>query len=162
MDLVASRLRRGESIAGAGALVLLVSMFALKWYGLATGLGGATSVNGWDSLTHLRWLILVTVACCFALVYLQASRRSPALPVSASVIASVLALLTVLALIYRVLINEPGNDSLVQQKAGAFVGLVSAVTIVYGGYRSMRDEGVADRDAPSSIETVRLGGPGGS
>ncbi len=63
---------------------------------------------------------------------------------------------TPLALLYRVLVNEPGPDSIVQQKAGAFVGLISAIAIVYGAFWSMREEGIADQDGPGEIETVRL------
>jgi len=79
-----------------------------------------------------------------------------------SVIVNVLGLLTTLALVYRVLINEPGPDSLVQQKPGAFVGLVAAIAIAYGSYASMRQEGIADRDGPGEIETIRLTTPSGS
>jgi hypothetical protein len=106
--------------------------------------------------------MLLTVVCGLALVYLQAARRAPAIPVSVSVIVTVLALLTVLVLIYRVLINEPGSDAVIEQKPGAFVGLASAVAIAVGGYLSMREEGIAERDAPPEIETVSLGRAGGS
>ena len=169
MDLDPSRLRRGEVIVGASAAVLLASMFALNWYGLngaiaptASRLGQPTSWNGWNGLTHVRWLVLLTVACGLLLVFLQATRRAPALPVSMSVIVTVLGVLTVLALIYRVLINEPGSDNLVEQKAGAFVGLIGAVVLAYGGYLSMRQEGIASRDAPAEIETVQPASYGGS
>jgi membrane-associated HD superfamily phosphohydrolase len=151
VDFDPARLRRGEVIVGAGAIVLLASMFVLKWYG-----SGGGSVTGWDALTTLRWLMLVTIAVALALVYTQMTRRSPAVPVTLSVIVTVLGVVTALALIYRVLINEPGPDSVISQKAGSFVGLLSAIAIVIGGYLSMRDEGVADRDAPSEIETVTL------
>ncbi len=53
MDFVPARLRKGEIIVGAGSLVLLASMFVLKWFGLNTAvtLGGgqqsfSISVNG--------------------------------------------------------------------------------------------------------------------
>jgi hypothetical protein len=169
MDLDPSRLRRGELIVGASALVLLASIFFLNWYGLssvpgptAANLGVSASVNGWDGLTTLRWLMLLTIACGLGLVFLQATRRAPAIPVSMSVIVTVLGLITALALVYRVLINEPGPDNLVEQKAGAFVGLISAIVFVYGGYESMRREGIAANDGPSEIETVRPRSIGGS
>lgn len=169
MDLDPSRLRRGEIIVGVGSVVLLASMFALKWYGLtaqlrptAASLGSSTSVDGWNALTNARWLMLLTIACGLALVYVQAARRAPAIPVTLSVIVTVLGMLTVVVLIYRVLLNEPGSDAVVEQKAGAFVGLTSAIAIVIGGYFSMRDEGIADKDGPGDIETVSLGSPGGS
>jgi hypothetical protein len=161
VDFDPSRLRRGELIVGASAIVLLASMFALKWYGLSsaigppgTKLGVATSLDGWSALSHIRWLVLLTIACSLGLVFLQATRRAPALPATMSVIVTVLAILTALALIYRVLINEPGADNLVEQKAGAFVGLISAIALNYGGYQSLRQEGIAAGDAPVEIETV--------
>lgn len=169
MDLDPSRLRRGEWTAAAGAVVLLASMFALPWYAVkapyrptASLLGVATSPTGWQSLDHLRWLLAITGVAALALAYLQASRRAPALPVTFSVIVSGLGLLSSLALVYRVLINVPGADGVVDQRAGAYVGLVSACTILYGGYLSLRIEGVAERDGPGEIETIRTRAAGGS
>lgn len=154
---------------GASSLVLLASMFLLSWYGLksrlaptAAQLGVSTSVNGWNGLTHVRWLVLVTVIVAFALVYFQATRGAPAIPVSLSVIVTVLGLLTVLALIWRVLIERPGSDALVSLRAGSVVGLVSALSLAYGGYLSTREEGIARADAPEEIEVIRLPGVGGS
>jgi hypothetical protein len=159
MDLDLSRLRHGEVIVGVGAVVLLASMFAFDWFGVSGQAGH--SITGWNALTHVRWLVLVCCICALALVYLQVSRRAPALPVALSVIVNVVGVLTVLALLYRVVINEPGPDSLVSQKPGAFVGLAAAIAIAYGSYASMRQEGIAERDAPREIETIRLSTPGG-
>ena len=96
MELDLGRLRRGELIAAGSAVVLLVVMFLLKWYGVggvvgafAARAGISASVNGWHALTILRWLMLLTIIAALALAYLQASQRSPALPVSASVIVTV-------------------------------------------------------------------------
>ncbi len=168
MDLHPSRLRRGEWVAATGAVLLLVFLFALPWYAVkapyrptASLVGVDTSPNGWHSLTHLRWLLMATILSALALAYLQASRRAPALPVSFSVIVSVLAAITLVALIYRVLINVPGADSVVDQRAGAYLGLLSACAILYGGYQSMRREGIAERDSPE-VATVNPSGASGS
>ena len=40
--------------------------------------------------------------------------------------------------------------------------LISSIVLVYGGYQSMRQEGVAARDAPTEIETIRLTRANGS
>jgi len=142
-----SRLRGGEWIAGASAVLLLACEFLLKWYG---------PLNGWHELTHLRWLVLLTVVAALALVYFEATRRAPAIPATLSVMVTVLGGLNALALIYRVLINPPGRATL-SVEAGAFLGLLSALALAYGGYRSMRTEGIAERDQVQAIETVRLG-----
>lgn len=164
-DLDLQRLRRGELIAGCAAIVLLVLLFLTPWYGLtstfshtAASLGSSTSVSGWNGLAHLRWLVLVTAIAAIALTYFQAACRAPAIPVSLSVIVTVLGVLTVLALIYRVLINVPGPDGLFEQKLGAYLGLLSALALTYGGYKSMRVEGIAPKDEVREIETVRLAG----
>jgi hypothetical protein len=169
MGIDISRLRPGEIIAGASAVLLLVLMFAVPWYGVkstfsstATTLGVSTSINGWNSLSHLRWLLLLTIIVTLALAYYQASRQAPAIPVTLSVIVTVLGLLSTLALIYRVLINVPGSNSVVDARVGAYLGLLCAVGILYGGFASMRREGISPQDAPSEIETIRTGQSGGS
>ncbi len=158
MNLDPSRLRSGELLVGASALVLLASMFVLDWYGLtgafsptAQRLGLPVAVNAWDGLTIMRWLLLATVGCALALVYFQASRRAPALPVTLSAVVTVLSVITALALVYRVLINQPGPGDVVQARAGAYVGLAGALALVYGAWRSLRQEGIAERDGPGVI-----------
>jgi hypothetical protein len=145
MSFAAARLRRGELIAGSSAVVLIVLMFAAPWYG---------TVDGWNGLTHLRWLELVAVVLALLLVVAQAASQAPALPVSLSVIVTVVADLAFLALVYRVLINPPGHST----KVWAYLGLVSALALAWGGYLSMRQEGVNDRDAVHEIKTIPLRG----
>jgi hypothetical protein len=163
MEFDVSRLRRGELIAGGGAVVLLVDLFTLKWYGFkspygptASTLVGSTSSDGWHGLEHGHWLLVVTILIAFALVLFQATRRAPAVPIGIGVILIVVALLDALALIYRVLINQPGPNSLVTEKAGACVGLAAAIAILVGAYLSLREEGLPARDARTGVETVPL------
>jgi hypothetical protein len=138
-----SRLRQGEWLAGAGGLVLLASMLLLPWYRLPS-----STVDGWNGLTHLRWLLVITVGASFALVYLQATRRAPALPVTFSYVVLVLGAISVLWIVYRDFISAAGS-----LKAGAWVGLVSACAIALGGYVSLRQEGISEKDAPE-VPTV--------
>ncbi len=102
--------------------------------------------------------MLVTVALGLALVFFQATRRAPALPVSVGVLVVLVGLITLIGLIYRILINEPGPDSLIDQKPGAFVGLLATLVIVWGGYLSLREEGVREADGPGEIPTIGLTG----
>src|SRR5262249_38081062 len=88
VDFDPSRLRRGEWLVGGGALVLVVSLF-VPWY---------ASLNGWHGLENLRWLVLVTVLVALALVWFQATRRSPAVPVTFSAMVIVVGLLNLIAL----------------------------------------------------------------
>jgi hypothetical protein len=147
MDLDPARLRRGELLAGTGAVFLLVFLVAGKWWG-----HGGQARTGWESLTILRWLLVVTIVAALALVVAQITRRSPAVPVTLSMIVAVLGPISVLALLYRVLISAPAHE-----QAGAFLGLLSAIGLAYGGYLSLREEGIARRDGPREIPVVRPG-----
>jgi hypothetical protein len=157
-----SRLRRPEIVAGVAAVVLLASMFVLPWYGykgdlapLAAKLGVKTSADAWNSLSTTRWLMLLTIAAALALVYLQGTRPSPALPATFSLFVALLGGLTALVLIYRVLINVPGPNDVVSRDVGGFVGLLASIAIALAGYRSLREEGIAPQDAPKDIPTVQ-------
>jgi hypothetical protein len=161
MELEPSRLRRGEAIAGVSGLVLLASLLLLPWYGTSSP-GPSISATGWNSLSILRWLILLDALTAIGLAFFQAARRAPALPVTFSVVSMVLGLPTAIALIYRVLINLPGPDNLIDQRYGAIVGLIALLALLYGAFRSLRQEGIAPRDAVAVIPTVRPGSQDGS
>ena len=162
MNIEISRLRPGEIISGAGGVLLLVLLFAVPWYGVKSTVGATTTITGWDALTTLRWLLLVTSVAAVALAYFQATRSAPAIPVTLSEIVTALGLLSALALVYRVLINVPGPDSAVDARVGGYLGLAVAVAILYGAYESMRREGISPEDAPAEIDTIRPGESGGS
>jgi hypothetical protein len=164
MKFEPSRLRRGEMVAGVAAVVLVVLMFAASWYGRegssarsAAGFGLPTTIDGWNSLPTLRWLMLLTVVASLALVFAQATRRAPALPVSLSVIVIALAVLNTLCLVYRVLIAVPDPGYPVGARAGAYLGLACSIVLTYGGYRSLREEDRPDPARNAAIPTVHLG-----
>ncbi len=163
MQFEPTRLRRGEWIAGAGAVLLLAFMFLLDWYGVkqtlaptASTLTPSTSFNAWNGLTHLRWLMLLTIVLALLLVYFQGTRRAPAIPVTLSMFVTVIGGLNLLLLIYRVLINQPGSGDQVSTKLGAYLGLLAAAAITYGGFKSMRTEGISPKDAVP-VEELTLG-----
>ena len=141
MEFHASRLRRGEVLAGAGAVLLVVFLLVGDWAG---------SRSGWEVLVSLRWLLALTIAAAFGLVLVQATRRAPAVPVTMSLFVTVLGAISVLAIVYRVLISPPAHEH-----AAAYLGLLSGIGLAYGGYESMRKEGIAARDAPQEIPVVR-------
>jgi hypothetical protein len=146
-----SRLRRGELLAGACAVLLAVFLFGLHWYAGAGRTGG--SLTGWQGLTNVRWLLLVTILCALALFVLQATRRAPAIPVTMSMVVMLIGLLSVVVLGWRVLLSAPAG-----QQAGAYLALAATLGIAIGGSLSFRQEGISPRDAPTDIPLVRPGG----
>jgi len=144
-----SRLRPGEIIVAAAVVVMAVSLFALDWY-------GEPSRTGWNGTTHVRYLLLLDMLLGLALVVTQAACRAPAIPVSVSVFSTVVALVTALWLIYRVLI-----DSQPHQELGAWLELIGGLALLVGSFLSMREEGIAAQDGPGEIPVVNLPAPSG-
>ena len=162
------RLRRGELISALGALVLLPAMFVLKWFGLEvapapmaerSAIGAAE--NAWNGLTDLRWLMLVTIGAAIGSVVLHASQRSHGSKTDTSGVIAFLGTLTAALLVYRVLIDLPSPNHVVDQKIGAYLGLLAAVTIALGGYEAMGEERVRMRFRPTKPRTRNRVASGG-
>jgi hypothetical protein len=151
-----SRLRPGELIAAAGGAGLLVVMF-LDWYAV----GGTTEVGGrdieisvgftaWQRFTVTDILLALAALSALGLAVLTASRRSPALPIAATVLATGFGILATLLVFYRIL-NQPGPNEFIEVKFGAFLGFVCALAIAAGGMRAMRDEAGEDAPMPTDV-----------
>jgi len=141
------KLRQGELISVTCALVLLVAMFALKWYGLAVTpspsakrAAVSSAEDAWHGLTFLRWLMLLTIVAAVGSVALHARQRSHGVKTDTSRVIAGLGTLPALLLLYRVLIDLPSPTEVVDQKIGAYLGLLAALGIAIGGYESIREE----------------------
>jgi hypothetical protein len=144
------RLRDGELIAGAGGLALLAAMF-LHWYGPAFAFGPLDrpppEFTAWQAFDVLDVVLALLALVPLALVVLQATRRSPSIPVAFSVFTALAGALAALLILYRI-INQPGPNDLVEVEAGAWLGLLAAVVIALGGGRSIRVEPVPGTPLP--------------
>ena len=138
------RVRSGELIAGASALVLLVSTF-LEWYAPRAREEG---LSAWSAFTILDLLLAVVIAFGFALGVLQVLGRGPALPVAVGVGAATLALVATLLVAYRIL-DQPGPNDSLSVSAGAWLGLVSVAAVALGAWRSLADERPRPVDPPA-------------
>jgi hypothetical protein len=143
------RLRRGEILAGASALALLVFLFALNWLTVS-----GRNRHGWEALPILRWLLVVTALTALLLTLAQATRSGPGLPVALSTIVTVLGAVSTLLLIVRLLTTSAGLC------AGAFLGLLAVIGIVVGGFDSFRREQGWTPGPDHPIETVPLSSSG--
>jgi hypothetical protein len=151
-----SRLRQGDLIAGLGGVALLAVMF-LTWYsagGSATFQGRNIEVrldfDAWQAFRVTDLILAVTALSGIALAVLTASRRSPALPVAASVITATLGALATLLVFYRIL-NQPGPNQFLEVKLGAFLGFLAVLAVAVGGYRAMRDEEWEGAPMPTDV-----------
>jgi hypothetical protein len=159
------RLRLGEQIAGASAVLLFIDMF-LAWYSgvdvSANVLGRSVSrtvggdVSAWSAFGLLDLFLLLVILVTLALVVLKATQRSPALPVAASVIVTALGALAFLLVLFRV-IDPPNADygfgsASANVTYGIFLGLILTAGIAYGGFRSMKEEGTSFADAKAQAQ----------
>jgi hypothetical protein len=151
-----SRLRTGELIAAAGGVALLVVLF-LDWYAA----GGTTEVSGrnieisvgfsaWEAFGITDILLALAALTAIGLAVLTAIRRSPALPVAASVITTTVGALAALLVLYRIL-NQPGPNEFIEVKLPAFLGFLCVLAIAAGGWRSMRDEQWPDAPVETDV-----------
>ncbi len=131
------RAQRGELVAAAGALALLLLMFAFEWYGV-DGIPGrsqvSTAENAWQGLTVTRWLMLATIIVTLGSLVIHATQRDHGTTTDTSLVIAILGTLTAGVLIYRVLINTPSPGTIVDQKLGAYLGVLSAIAIALGGF----------------------------
>jgi formate hydrogenlyase subunit 3/multisubunit Na+/H+ antiporter MnhD subunit len=145
---------RGELVAVTGALALLVVMFAFKWYGVA-GVAGRTStspasqssVNAWEALSIIRWLMLATIALVLGSFALHATQRGHGSRTNTSPVLTAFGAVTAALLIYRVFIALPQPSEVLDQKLGAVLGVFSAVAIAFGGFDALREERARARQA---------------
>jgi hypothetical protein len=155
------RLRDGEWIAGAGGVALLAALF-LHWYGvslepldqaLPPGTIGVLDIfqgaeaTAWQAFDVLDVVLALLALVPLGLVFTQATRRSPSIPVAFSVLTTLAGGLAALLILYRI-VNQPGPNDLVTVEAGAWLGLLAALVIAGGGWRSMRVEPIPGAPMP--------------
>jgi hypothetical protein len=167
----APRVLFGELTSSVSAVLLLVVLFATEWYGVAgvpdpsaarPAVSGAES--GWTGLSVTRWVVLVTALAAIGSVVLHASQRRHGTKTDTSRLIAGLGSLTSLLLIYRVLIVLPSGAKVIDQKLGAFLGLVCALGVALGGYESIAEHQARARSViqrPRRRVGRRAGGPSG-
>jgi hypothetical protein len=153
------RLRTGEKLAGACAVLLLIDMF-LSWYGVDVG-GGAsallkangvsTTASAWTAFSYTDLLMFILLALALVWVGLAVTQRAPAMPIALNVIVTFFGALVTLIVLYRIL-NQPGPNDFITVKFGAYLGFLLCVGITAGGFLAMRDEGTSMADARAQAE----------
>jgi hypothetical protein len=150
----APRIRVGALVSATSALALLVIMFATEWYGVAgvpdpsaVRPAVSTAENAWHGLTVTRWVLLATIVASVGAVVLHASQRQHGNKTDTSLAVAALGGLSAVLLVYRVLIVLPAPTRVIDQKLGAFLGLLCALGIAWGGYEAIREQRARGRAA---------------
>jgi hypothetical protein len=143
-----SRLTTGDMIAGAGGIVLLISLF-LPWYGVSVDIAGfsaSESGSGWQALGFIDILLFLISVAAIAIVVARAAGALPA-DLPAPVILLGLGALAVLLVLYRI-IDIPADGDVPDQvdlsrKVGIFIALIGGAALAYGGWRTNSEAPVA-------------------
>lgn len=152
MDL--SRLNRGELIAAAGGILLGISIF-LSWYTLGNGFahlnscrGPHSSCSGWNSLTILRFAFLLAALAPAILAWIIA--RGHALAWPRGELTAVVAVIALILIIFRGLIDKPGSPNQeIGVDFGWFVALIGGALILAGSL--WRSQESAPRRKPPGV-----------
>ena len=144
------RIRLGEALTAIGAIGLFVLLFA-DWFE-----GGGVSRSGWSSLGWGLVVLLVAVmALAAVMVVSTVARAKPAIIVGSAVTTAVVAIVTLLIALLRVLVTQPdldlglGNGAVTIQTAG-YLGILALALIAAGAWITLADERT---DAPESAYT---------
>jgi formate hydrogenlyase subunit 3/multisubunit Na+/H+ antiporter MnhD subunit len=142
-----SELTRGELISTTSAVVLLVLMFGVAWYGVdgipgRPGSSGALSgtENAWDGLSAVRWVMLLTAVLALGASAIHVRRPSRQLVAAVRLALLMAGMLTAVLTIVRVLIALPSANRVVDQKLGGLLGVFAALGIAYGAYEAVREQ----------------------
>jgi hypothetical protein len=165
-----TRLTYAEWTFGASSLLLLVDLFGMRWFAygsryhtFATMLGQGASADGWNTFTVLGPLTVIVCLAALVIVWLSATRSSPALPVTITTLLLPISFVQTILVAIRVLLDRPsvrlaqaGGANVIGARPGAYIGLGLSVLVFAGVYLSLRRDGVAAEDAPSEIERLSV------
>jgi hypothetical protein len=153
------KLRRGEVIAAAGGVLLLIALLFLDWYSLSVTLppgSSSTSFGPWDSEGFFGFIadlvILAAAVAAVGLAVLTATSRTIALPVAASALTATLGIAAVGMILLR-MIFQPGPNAQVDLKFGILLALIAALIVAYGGWDSMKEEGTTFDSARDQLRS---------
>jgi hypothetical protein len=158
------KLSLGEKIAGGSAILLFIFMF-FNWFGAEVsginGFSGSVSGeagNAWDTLDFIPIVLLVAVIAALAMAGLRLADSDYEPPVPMSTLVTVLGVISVLLILFRI-VDPPtfasfGGVSVdATLSVGVFLGLIAAGGIAYGGYSTMREEGITFGDTADRLSS---------
>jgi hypothetical protein len=147
------RLSTGEQVAGVAGLALILIMFLFAWFGFPDVEALGQDFPGADAFDALSdWVNIILVFTAFSGISLALFGGVALVPISLSVITTVLGGLS--AIIIFVYILSPPHD--LDREIGVWLGLIAAACVGLGGYLTMQEEGTSFADVADT-----LSGPGG-
>lgn len=152
MDL--KRVSKGEYIAVAGGLLLLVGIF-VKWYeavsdlAVLDGVMGRGTYSGFEAHSILRWLFLAAAIAPLILAYIIA--RDHALSWPRGQVTSIVAITAIGILFYIGIIDRPGEPSgQIELEIGWYIAILGAILMLVGSVMRQQESEIR-RKPPGTL-----------
>jgi hypothetical protein len=163
-------MRKAEPVAGAGGLLLLVSLF-MTWYDGSVETSGTqtagaivsvafSEASGWEVFSVVDVLLALSALVAIAVPLVSAFTRGPAKSIGIAVIASTITPLALLIVVFRILF-PPDVEPVVlgsitarltlSPGLGAWLSLAGALIAFVGAWMSMRDESTPGAAPPDIL-----------
>lgn len=156
------KLSPGEKIAGGSAILLFIFMF-FDWFGVeVSGINGfsgnvpGSGGSAWDALEFIPIVLVITIVAALVMAGLRLADSPYEPPIPMSTIVTVLGVISVLLILFRI-VDPPSFGSYggvsvdATLDVGIFLGLIAAGGIAYGGYSTMKEEGITFGDAADRL-----------
>ena len=166
--------RRGELVAGIGAMALFLFMF-VDWYeatirvrrdvprgvvdGSAAVPTSSESESAWEAFSAIDVFLLLAILATIGVVLFRMSGTLTLSPVTIGVVAGAGAAALVLVAFRALVVPEPSVPDIqlaslriehdVSRQAGLFLGLLAAAAMAAGGFLLLRDRG-AGSEVPAA------------
>jgi hypothetical protein len=137
MDL--RRLSRGDWLAAAGGVVMLVALF-LPWYSV-----GGHDQTAWEAMAVDDVILAITALLAITVAVIVGIPSMASVSVASTSLAIMPAAVCLVVTVYRLVSPAPPVD--VSLEIGAWLGLAAAIAIAVGAWRGANDEGPARRNA---------------
>jgi hypothetical protein len=112
-------------ITAIGGVVLIIGMF-LSWYEVVRPNGFTENTTGWQTFTHLRYLILAGAVFALVSTLLQRARLISVARIAAGCVVA--------ALVIRRIVSPPDlPGSTLTAQLGIYVALLGALGVAFGG-----------------------------
>ncbi len=155
-----SRLRSGEALALLSAIALAV-LLAFDWFFLSTA---DARVGAHESgIRSLGWfavlLLGLAILSALTLAFVTVTQRATAMPVTFGVLTTLFGFLAVVTILVR-MVFQPGlgfddvGNADVEIELAAVLGLVAALGITAGAWKTMADERTHTGESQEQTEEV--------
>ena len=144
-----SKLSFGEMVAGVSGGLLIIFMLILDWWGYDAGddVAGSAGFSAFQWLSFLDIVLFLIGLIAVGVAVARATGSMPELPQPPGLIVAAAGALAVLIILFRILIPGDGPagelgglvDLDATRKIGAFLGLIAAGGIAFGGWTAMNE-----------------------